>query len=110
MSLVIQADIDAIERGETLWGTIRCLPKLEDIPDVFLRDIYNGTWYSKIVTAWYTGDPIPELQVEFLPGFKPDGKALKRFIMAHLNTLIPEHDHKIAGCAYLLSQIIELKE
>lgn len=110
MSLVTQADIDATNRGETLWGTIRCLPKEAEIPDRFTAEIYGFTPYNQIVAAWYSGDPIPEFEVSFNPGFKPDGKALKNFIMAHLQTLIPEHEHKIAGCAYLLSQVITIKE
>lgn len=107
---ITQADIDATQRGERLWGTIRCLPKFEDIPQQFFKELYGPNLYSRMVDAWYTGSPMPEGTVSFNPGFKPDGKALKTFIMAHFNTLIPEHSHKIAGCAYLLSQVITIKE
>jgi hypothetical protein len=108
--MITQADIDATERGETIWGTTRCLPEVWDIPPHFLIDIYNGTSYGRMIIAWYTGDPIPDVQVTFNPGFKADGQGLKQFIMAHLKTMIPNHDHKIGGCAYLLSQVITIKE
>lgn len=105
---VTQADIDVTTRGETLWGTTRCLPK--KVPVEFSRDVVKGTFYNAMVDAWYYGNPLPDVTVTFKPGFKPEAKKVKDFIMAHMQTLIPEHDHKMAGAAYLLSQIIELKE
>lgn len=107
---ITQADIDATERGETLWGTTRCLPKEHQIPKQFLVNIHTGTIYNRMIDAWYSGTDVPDGEVSFNPGFKPDGKALKGFIMAHLNSLIPEYKHKVAGTAYLLSQVITIKE
>lgn len=107
---ITQADIDSIKRGETIWGTTRFLPAWDTIPKCFVREMYGPNLYSKFIDAWYSGSPLPDVTVEFNSGFELDGKALKRFIMAHLNTFIPDHDHKIAGCAYLLSQVITIKE
>ena len=107
---ITQADIDATTRGEAIWGTTRCLPKLKEIPVMFHSNVIQGTLYNVMVDAWYYGGPIPDLTVTFKPGFEPNGKKVKDFIMAHMQTLIPEHDHKMAGAAYLLAQILELKE
>lgn len=106
--MVTQADIDATTRGETIWGTTRCLPKETTIPKCYFRE--RGTLYTQMVETWYYGDPLPDCEVAFRPGFKPEPKKVKDFIMAHMQTLIPGHEHKMAGAAYLLSQIIELKE
>lgn len=107
---VTQADIDATTRGETLWGTTRCLAHEGEVPDKFWPETGGFTHYNHMVEAWYYGDPLPDVSVTFKPGFKPEAKKVKDFIMAHMQTLIPEHEHKMANAAYLLSQIIELKE
>ena len=85
------------------------LPLMKEIPAIFFNELYGPNLYSRMVDAWYCGSPVPEAQVSFNPGFRADGKAVKAFIMYHLNDIQPEHEHKIAGCAYLLSKILTLK-
>lgn len=104
-----QNDIDSITRDEWMHGTMRFLPALNIIPKQFLQELYGPNLYSRMIEAWYTGSTVPFADVSFNPGFR-DAAAIKRFIMAHLNSFDPSHENKIAGCAYLLSQILTLKE
>lgn len=104
-----QGDVDSISREEYLRGTTRFLPELKEVPTQFRKELYGPNLYSRMVDAWYTGSPIPEANVSFNPGFS-NAAAIKRFICAHLVSFESEHEHKIAGCAYLLSQILTLKE
>lgn len=110
MNPVNQEDVDNIGPIDLASGTTRCLPDQESIPVEFTRDAYNGTIYNRIIMAWYIGDPPPGAEIRFNPGFREDGPAVKKFIMAHLNSFDPDHFHKIAGCAYLLSKIVTVKE
>lgn len=110
MSQLTQSDVDDITDAEVISGTTKSLPDWKNIPKEFRKDIYNGTVYGRIITGWYTGDPIPDAELAFNPGFREDGKAVYRFINAHLKSFQPDHDHKIAGCAYLLSQIMTITE
>lgn len=107
---ITQSDVDATSDLEMAFATIRCLPKWEDIPAEFKKDIYDGTIYNRMVDAWFTGSALPQGEVSFNPGFRHDGKALQRFITAHLRSFAPKHEHKIAGLAYLLSQVVTIKE
>lgn len=107
---ITQNDVDATTDAEMAYGTTRCLPKWEDIPEQFKQDIYYGTIYNRMIDAWFTGSALPQGEVSFNPGFCHDGKDLYRFITAHLRSFAPKHEHKIAGLAYLLSQVVTIKE
>ncbi len=104
-----QSDINSISRNEWIFGTTRFLPPMKAIPKQFIKELYGPNLYSRMVDAWYTGSSVPVAVVSFNTGFY-DAAAIKRFIMAHLVSFEPEHEHKIAGCAYLLSEILTLKE
>jgi len=107
MTTVTQKDIDATHAKEVSYGTTRCLPLFNEIPEEFhdTKNIYN-----RMIDSWYIGEPLPKGEVKFKPGFREDGQALKAFINAHINSFSPSYERKIAGCAYLLSQIIEVTE
>lgn len=107
--MITQSDIDNTSDLEAAFTTTRCLPKWEDIPDEFKKSPYTGTVYNQIIDAWFCGSPLPEASLTFKEGFTADGKKVQRFIMAHLRSFEPKHEHKVAGCAYLLSQVITVK-
>lgn len=107
---ISQSDIEKTTDLEAAFATTRCLPKWEEIPAEFKQDYTSGNLYIAMIDAWFCGSPLPNANITFNPGFKEDGKAIQKFIMAHLKSFDPKHEHKIAGCAYLLSQIITLKE
>jgi hypothetical protein len=108
--LITQRNIDGISDVDVAHGTTRFLPLWKDIPKEFKRGVPEGTIYNRIVDRWYTGDALPEAGLSFNPGFTADAKLVKRFIMAHINCFASEYEHKMAGCAYLLSQIMTIKD
>jgi hypothetical protein len=99
-----QADVDSISDTEWRYGTVRLLPPESEIP----KEFWGSNIYSRIVEAMYVGDTPPMGEVTFNPGFRQDGKAMSRCIMAHLRSVHPEYEHKIAGIAYMISKIVHV--
>lgn len=100
-------DIESITPGEFAHGTTRFIPELHEIPTGFTVN----NQYRRIVDAMFYGEPIPEMAISFNEGFPQSrefGEQMKRFIMANLRSLECDTDHKLAGTAYLLSQIITI--
>lgn len=79
------------------------LPPMQDIPKEF--DNWNNPW-SKLVSEW------------FFRGLKQIPKAKdgidQNKALAHIGTILgsfePKHEHKTAGCAYLMSLWFELPQ
>lgn len=74
------------------------LPAMKDIPEAFIN---GGTvWNRAIERMFYDG---PEgIAVEPKEGVSP--REALRHIAAVLVSFQPKHEHKLAGCAYLMSE------
>lgn len=77
----------------------KLLPKYEDIPDEFKG--FNMNKWEKLVSTWFfNGLPNTDMLVP-KPGIN------KLLALAHVKAVLgsfaPKHEHKTAGCAYLLS-------
>ncbi len=76
------------------------LPKMEEIPEEFKG--YHSPW-SKTVAAWFFNGLTKEQAGSLTPKEGIDkGEALGH-IQAILGSFEPKHEHKEAGCAYLMS-------
>lgn len=77
------------------------LPAWDEIPDEFKR--HNNKWV-RIVSRWF---------FQGLKGatFKPKPGVDERKALNHIGACMkswePQHEHKEAGCAYLLSEFFE---
>ena len=100
--------LDTITKPEQAFGCTRLLPDYDQVPEEFKQ----GNAYTRLVSCMFSGDPVPDGEVIFRPGFTdPDAaKALLNAVQAHLRSFSPKHEHKIAGVAYMISQACELKE
>lgn len=78
------------------------LPKYEEIPEEFKKSRH---WAVKLISKWFfsgaKSDEIPPCK----PGI--DRKAALAHIKTCLGSFSPKHEHKEAGCAYLLAQWFE---
>ena len=75
------------------------LPRWEEIPEEF-RDMNNRSKWMRLISDWfYCG--LKSLRGKPKAGIDPQ-KAF-RHIEACLRDWGPKHEHKFAGCAYLLS-------
>jgi hypothetical protein len=84
------------------FGTVNGLPAYADVPDEFKR--HNGTRWNEMFNRWfYSG--LSGLSVIPRDGVDPD-KAL-RHIKALMGSFEPKHEHKEAGCAYLMSRYFQ---
>lgn len=102
-----QAAFDDITEPEAVWGTTKYLPTMEQIPDSFKHPKVND--YIRIADAMFVGEPAPSKELVFNPGFEatPDMvKKMQRFLMAHMRSFEPKHEHKIAGVAFMISKIV----
>jgi hypothetical protein len=95
-------DIQEVNRVDIAFGgnMAKLLPKYEDIPKEY-KNMNDTTKWNKLVLDWfYCG--LKSLKL------KPKVGVDTNKAMAHIKAIMaswePKHEHKIAGCAYLLSQ------
>jgi hypothetical protein len=106
-----QADINSITAAEHARGTTRLLPPVEEIPDEFFGPFKGygaGNVYFRIADSMYVGEEPPMGDIEFKEGFT--GEGVERLLTAHLRSVEPEHQHKMAGMAYMIATIMTITE
>lgn len=80
----------------------RLLPPYDAIPDEFK---HRGNKWNDLVSRWFfSGLPYG---TEFKPKEGINKTAALRHVTACMRSFQPKHEHKEAGCAYLLSQWFE---
>lgn len=74
------------------------LPPMKEIPDDFKHD---GNRWVKVVSDWFF---FGLKKVKWTPKPGVDQKAALLAVAACMGDFSPSHEHKKAGCAYLLSE------
>jgi len=98
------AEIRSITDVDLAFSSTKYLPDWEDIPSEF-----RGTnRYTRLVSALFAGDDLPPYEMALKDGYTPE--LVRRLVASHLRSFAPKHEHKIAGIAYMLSCICELKD
>lgn len=94
---------------EMAFGTTRLLPKPDQIPNEFFLNCPRTAAqdYLDLVNALFYNRPLPEMNLEFIGGHEQ--AAVVKCVRAHLVSREPKHDHKMAGVAFMLSQMIKLE-
>ena len=90
-------EVDALD---TIFSTkaLEIMPPMKDIPEEFKRD--NNKWV-KVVRDWFF---CGMKNCKWTPKSGVDtGKALSA-VSACIGDFEPSHEHKTAGCAYLLNE------
>lgn len=106
-SQITSTQIRAISDLELAFGTTKLLPEWDAIPIEFKR-VQNP--YQVLLHSLFYHQPIPRGQIALNPGFDDiDMAAVNKCIRAHLQSYAPKHEHKMAGTAFLLSQICTLE-
>lgn len=78
----------------------KLLPKWDDIPEEY-RNMNGITKWNKMVSDWFFCG-IKDLKLKPKDGI--DTHKAMSHIRAIMSSWEPKHEHKEAGCAYLLSQ------
>lgn len=92
-------DVDAVFGGNAM----KILPPLSQIPDEF-KNCNRPTKWSQVVSDWFffglsNAKWTPKEGVKTLEALKA--------VQCCIGSFEPSHEHKEAGCAYLLSQWFE---
>lgn len=95
--------VQSVTDVEEVFGTIKFLPEMEQIPDEFKR---QGRIECKVVASMFYGTEMPDATVEFKDGFEP--KSVLKCFMAHLKSFEPKHERKMAGVAYMMSLVCDI--
>jgi hypothetical protein len=86
------------------FGNINHLPLMEEIPDKFKE---LNTPQNRFIGNWFfLGMKLEEMN-KLIPKEGVDKKMAIQAIQAILRSWEPKHEHKEAGCAYLLSEWFE---
>lgn len=78
----------------------KLLPKWSDIPDEF-TNMNSRNKFIHVINQWFFNG-LPENTV-FIPKRGIEINKALRHVSAIMNSWEPKHEHKTAGCAYLLS-------
>lgn len=101
-------DILGTTELEFVWSTTRCLPPEDQIP----KEFWQGNQYTKLAEQIFFGtltDDDPS-RCTVRPEFSEVPlDRINQFVRAHLASWSPQHEHKIAGVGYLISQIMEVE-
>lgn len=81
----------------------KLLPPMEDIPKEFVSRNNQNKWV-KMVNDWFFHGLS---NVNWVPKEGIDAKEAVEHISAVMRSFQPSHEHKEAGCAYLLSEFFE---
>lgn len=85
----------------------KLLPAWKDIPDEFKR--HYGNKFVSIIENWFFSG-LGANYGKLMPKEGIDKSEALAHIKAVLGSFEPKHEHKTAGCAYLLSQFFTLSE
>jgi hypothetical protein len=87
------------------FGKIDHMPRYDTIPDEFKR---SGGYCAAFVSKWFFGG----LKEDDLARLKPRAGVDKRKALAAIGAILrsfePKHEHKEAGCAFLLNAWFEV--
>jgi len=94
--------------ADVAFGNIKHLPRYADLPEDFKR--HRGNDFCRAISMWFfkgaemhpNGIEIDGLKFTAKPGI--DAKKALAAIRACMVSWEPKHEHKEAGCAYMLSQ------
>lgn len=79
------------------------LPDYRNIPEDF--KIHQGNKWSRLISEWFFRG-LPE-GTGFIPKEGIDAQVALKHVSATLRSFQPKHEHKEAGCAFLMSEWFE---
>lgn len=98
MNIIEVSDLDMAFGGKAM----QILPPMTEIPDEF-KHSYGNKWVKFVTDAFYHG--IASHTAKPKEGVDP--AAVWRMFRACIGSFEPKHEHKTAGCAYMLSCFFE---
>jgi hypothetical protein len=97
-------EIPTMTMLDIAFGNIKHLPKEADIPQEFWHD--SNKWHKFIVGWFFSG-----VKQEGVESLKPKPGVDKMQALAAVQAILcsyaPKHEHKEAGCAFLMSEWFE---
>lgn len=96
-------EVPEVSDVDIAFGSITHLPKWEDIPEEF-KELHAPSKWNKLFTKLFYGHGASG---EVIPKEGIDPMKAGRVIRAIMVSWAPKHEHKMAGCMYLMSQWFE---
>lgn len=97
--------VPKLDNADVVFGNIRHLPPYDAIPKRF-RDSYDP--YARFVSEWFFRGRTPDDMKRLTERLGVDRNQALRAIKAVLGSFEPKHEHKEAGCAFMLHEWFEL--
>jgi hypothetical protein len=102
--------IPELHAVDVAFGNIKHLPEWEDLSEDLRRGWSNDrNPYCVFVSEWFFKGRTPEDMARLTPRDGVDGYKALTAVEAVLGSFEPKHEHKIAGCAFLLKEWFNLK-
>jgi hypothetical protein len=108
--------IPDLDDPSVAFGDIKHLPKRKDLPEEYQNDWHRDSQpFCRAVSMWFykgcqvNGNSLIINGVTFVPKEGVDFQKALRAIKAVLGSWAPQHEHKIGGAGYMLSQWFDKK-
>jgi hypothetical protein len=100
--------IPDLDKIDIVFGNIDHLPAWDDLPKQFRDRWHGGEPHCDFVSGWFYNG----LTAQQLDSLKEKLGVDRSKALAAINAILaswePKHEHKIAGCGYLLSEWFDL--
>lgn len=109
--------IPEVNDAEIAFGTIRHIPRREELPIEYQRDWHRDSQpFCKAISDWFyhgakgDGKSLIAGGYMFTPKEGVDGNKALRAIKAAMVSWEPQHEHKIGACGWMLSEWFDMKK
>ena len=100
-------EVPKLDGIDMSFGNVKHLPPMKEIPDEFQN---HSNKYCRFVSSWFFGGKTTEDMQCLVAREGVDRRAAIIAIKSVLTSFEPQHEHKEAGAAYLLSEWFELHD
>jgi hypothetical protein len=98
----MKSEIPEVLDTDLMFGTDKHMPTEKDIPKEFFEE--SSKWNTLFDKMFYHHDM---KDVEMFPKAGVDPVKAMRLVKAHMMSYGTKHEHKRAGCAYMMSQYFD---
>ena len=97
-------EVPVMTTVDIAFGNIKHLPKEADIPQEFW---HGSNKWCKFIAGWFFSGVKQEVVESLKPKPGVDTTQALKAVQAILCSFAPKHEHKEAGCAFLMSEWFE---
>jgi hypothetical protein len=101
---IARTPIPELSDVDVVFGCVDHLPARDDLPEEFRLRWDRQQPHCEFISQWFFKGRTPDDMARLTPKKGIDREKALRAIKAILASWAPQHEHKIGGCGFLLSE------